>query len=256
MTKIRDDWNHRNQGTSEYGNARLDAIGAIFNEVVATAFGEARNVRAADAPVSYPFVWDTPQHDKVQWNGSVINAGPGALGRNVGEVLGVFGTLRLDTTLLSRSGHASSIDIAGLTRLEGLMWKLQSPQWSDTALPAVDTALADKGEAIFDKFCSGCHRDIDRDDPERRIKARMFPIENPKNPDDPNALGTDPKTARNFLEKTARARRLTRRFTRYWGVLSEFEVFKRSERDKTLDARILGYVVIGAITRSLFDNPK
>ncbi len=83
MTAIRHNWNKRNQGTSDYGHARLDAIGAIFNEIAATGLGEPSNVTHADAPVSYPFIWDTPQHDKVQWNGSVPNAGPGALGRNV-----------------------------------------------------------------------------------------------------------------------------------------------------------------------------
>ena len=39
ITKIRKEWNERNQGTSDYGYARLDAIGAIFNEVSATALG-------------------------------------------------------------------------------------------------------------------------------------------------------------------------------------------------------------------------
>ena len=52
------------------------------------------NARVADAPVSYPFLWDAPQHDWVQWNGAVPNATVlagrikiGALGRNVGEYL-------------------------------------------------------------------------------------------------------------------------------------------------------------------------
>jgi len=29
----------------------------------------------ADAPVSYPFLWDVPQHDYIQWNGRVDNSG-------------------------------------------------------------------------------------------------------------------------------------------------------------------------------------
>ena len=256
ITALRDAWNKRNEGTSDYGHARLDAIGAIFNETSATALGEPENVAPADAPVSYPFVWDTPQHDKVQWNGSVTNAGPGAVGRNIGEVLGVFGTLRLNTVLLSRRGHASSIDIAGLAKLEGLIWKLQSPRWQDTGLPAIDQALADEGREVFKDFCAGCHNDIDRADPNRRIKARMFPIANPKDPNDPNALGTDMTMAVNFLTKTAKAPQLTRRFTRYWGVLSDFEKYQREDRDKTPKAKILGYSVIGSLTRAFFENPK
>src|ERR1700691_2555669 len=46
-----------------------------------------------DAPVGYPFLWDIPQHDYVQWNGIAANAGLGPIGRNAGEAIGVFGTL-------------------------------------------------------------------------------------------------------------------------------------------------------------------
>ena len=99
VTRIRTAWNRRNQGDHPYGFARLDAIGAIFNEVTAGGLGIPANARPANAPVSYPFLWDTPQHDRVQWNGSVENSGAGALGRNVGEVLGVFGSLELNTSL-------------------------------------------------------------------------------------------------------------------------------------------------------------
>ncbi len=37
---------------------------------------------APNAPVSYPFLWDIPQHDYVQWNGIAANAGLGPIGRN------------------------------------------------------------------------------------------------------------------------------------------------------------------------------
>ena len=46
-----------------------------------------------DAPVSYPFLWDISHSDYLQWNGLAPNAGPGPLGRNTGEVIGVFGIL-------------------------------------------------------------------------------------------------------------------------------------------------------------------
>ena len=38
--------------------------------------------------------WDITHSDYVQWNGLANNAGAGPLGRNAGEVIGVFG-LRL-----------------------------------------------------------------------------------------------------------------------------------------------------------------
>ncbi len=67
---IRQKWNDRNKGESPYGYARLDAIGAIFNEISFAAGGESN---LATAPVSYPFIWDTPHHDKVQWNSTVVS---------------------------------------------------------------------------------------------------------------------------------------------------------------------------------------
>ena len=79
--------------------ARLDAVGAIINEVFYHAVKAADltsptvATKPADAPVSYPFLWDTPQHNVVQWLGIAKNGGPFdilTLSRNVGEVVGVF----------------------------------------------------------------------------------------------------------------------------------------------------------------------
>jgi len=45
-----------------------------------------------DAPVSYPFLWDISHSDYLQWKGSrPMRTRP--LGRNTGEVIGVFGIL-------------------------------------------------------------------------------------------------------------------------------------------------------------------
>ena len=103
-----------------------------------------------NAPVSYPFLWDIAQSDYVQWNGLAGNAGPGPLGRNAGEVIGVFGILDWsdDRSLLSRltgfslsafvSGQDtkrkkirfdSSIDLFNLKRLESHLRSLTSPMW-------------------------------------------------------------------------------------------------------------------------------
>ena len=43
--------------------------------------------------MSYPFLWDITHSDYVQWNGLASNAAVGPLGRNAGEVIGVFGIL-------------------------------------------------------------------------------------------------------------------------------------------------------------------
>ena len=57
-----------------YGYGRLDAFGHIFNKVAQLAVNGTA-VRAtsnpADAPVSYPFLWNIYRQSRLQWNGIV-----------------------------------------------------------------------------------------------------------------------------------------------------------------------------------------
>ncbi len=245
MTLIRERWNLRNRGRHPYGFARLDAIGAIFNEVTAGALDLAENAEPATAPVSYPFIWDTPQHDRVQWNGSVENKRAGALGRNVGEVLGVFGSLELNTSLLphQKKGHKSSVDIGHLGQLEELLWKLQSPLWPETILPAIDNAKGPltKGRQAFVEHCSECHADIDRDDPRRRITAVLTPL---------SELGTDDAMARNFASRVARTGPLKGRLKTYLPL--SLELFSSQAKG----VEILRYAVTGVIFNGLLRDPS
>ncbi|WP_421869028.1 di-heme-cytochrome C peroxidase [Motiliproteus sp.] len=94
--------NARNYSPSfpDYGRGRLDALGAILNEVTVTHAEVPQNFYPANAPVSYPFLWGISQSNVVQWNGAVHNQddGGGALGRNVGEVVGVYGHIEFIPT--------------------------------------------------------------------------------------------------------------------------------------------------------------
>lgn len=77
--------------------ARLDAFGNIQNAASAFALHDIANKNAPTAPVSYPFLWGTHQSDVVQWNGSAPNTPIiGPLVRNMGEVVGVFGSLDIN----------------------------------------------------------------------------------------------------------------------------------------------------------------
>lgn len=58
---------------TQWGPARADAFGAIFNRVTAIDLNIPSNNRTPNAPVSYPFLWDTSWHNVVQWNGSAPN---------------------------------------------------------------------------------------------------------------------------------------------------------------------------------------
>jgi hypothetical protein len=139
-----------------------------------------------DAPVSYPFLWDIPQHDYVQWNGLGVNAGLGPIGRNTGEVIGVFGTLdwaekpgfSLSSLISGQGLHAtyisfnSSVKVHNLRLIESRLKSLQSPQWPDI-FPPIDQERSARGERLFRIYCEGCHTRIKRDDPNRRIVAHL-----------------------------------------------------------------------------------
>jgi hypothetical protein len=195
------------------GNGRIDAFGAILNEVFHHAMRDkdvtlnTTNTQPTNAPVSLPFLWDTPQHDIVQWNGAARNSPPviGSLGRNVGEVLGVFGDFEIpeNPTLL---GYRSSVQVQHLKELEEWISTLWSPQWPGD-FPAIDASKRDQGKVIYDKFCVECHARIDRKDPRRKVKAKMF------------GAGTDPLMANNFTNRRGKSGKLHGDWSERWAKL-------------------------------------
>jgi hypothetical protein len=134
-----------------YGYGRLDAFGAILNRVTSSLLDIPGNGTPANAPVSYPFLWNTSQLDWVQWNGSASNH----IGRNVGEVSGVFAHTILKTDN-NDDRFFSSAKIVNLDQLEQYMAKLDSPKWS-SPLPKIDQNKADKGKVLYAKNCISCH---------------------------------------------------------------------------------------------------
>ena len=184
----------------DYGYGRLDAFGRIFNRILGHMTpGDSSNSNPPNAPVSYPFLWDTPQHDYVQWNGVANNNdGPpagflGPLGRNTGEVLGVFSDFSLEKQEILL-GYKASVDKRNLGRLERHLVSLQSPLWPDEILPAIDVKLAEQGEDVFTTYkCQLCHSDDDafiRDDDKRLVEAQFASVA---------IIGTDPQMATNAL---------------------------------------------------------
>lgn len=161
-----------------------------------------------DAPVSYPFLWDTTHSDYVQWNGLASNAAAGPLGRNVGEVTGVFATLdwsahkpwwaALDIPA-QVSGQKnksevikfkSSADLTNLQRLESHLKSLTSPAWPEDILGKIDTELAIQGKVLYAEYCQSCHEVIDPTNWDRVIIAQMSSLDSVK---------TDPAMAENSV---------------------------------------------------------
>ena len=182
-----------------YGFARLDAFGRIFNRAMYHIDSSHRG-RPANAPVSYPFLWDTPQHDFVQWNGIADNgsaAGLGPLGRNTGEVIGVFASLKVEKDDDSKKpsySYPSSVRTLNQVRLEDQLKDLWSPSWEqlakDKILPKIDDTKIARGKELFKVYCKACHSDIDRDEKDRLVIAQFTSVD---------MIGTDPVMATNAL---------------------------------------------------------
>jgi len=229
-----------NETPLAYGFARLDAFGHIFNKVALRANGELNNRNPSDAPVSYPFLWNIHQHDKVQWNGVAPNKpltadyDVGALGRNVGEVLGVFADLQVLPFGPASIGYPTSADVGGLLELERKITKLKPPVWP-AEFPPIDPDKWEKGKAVFNRTdsCAKCHYVMARDDLTTHIKAKMSPLRGP------DAIGTDPWMACNAFTYTAPSGKL--RFT------PEGFFFGTPHSKTEQVSNLLGTVVIGAI---------
>jgi processive rubber oxygenase RoxA-like protein len=190
---IRKENNRRNHTQVPYGYSRLDAFGAILNKALSLT-GVKDNFNEPDAPTSYPYIWDTPQHDYVEWDGSQSNSYIGALARNVGEVIGVFGDVEPQTKkwlFYFDGGYPSSIQAGNLRAMEKKIATLYSPLWPDF-FPKIDSDKATAGRVLYENHCLSCHQDINRTDPNRKIKTRMSTLD---------AIQTDPWMARNALEQ-------------------------------------------------------
>jgi mono/diheme cytochrome c family protein len=184
------------------GFGRTDALGRIGN----TAFGDhlvARNYQAGDAPVSYPYLWNIWKFDWVQYNGSVSQP----LARNVGEALGVGAIAPLRSDMLEplppSERYRSSVDIAGLTRIEHALQLLRPPRWPAEILGAVDSGKAARGWTLFKQRCQGCHGPHVSDGARQQASAPLKPVDLEWRIEviPLEHIGTDPTAARGFMER-------------------------------------------------------
>ena len=185
------------------GFGRTDALGRIGN----TAFGDhlsKSNYQIGDAPVSYPYLWNIWKFDWVQYNGSVAQP----LARNVGEALGVGAVTPLQDAagapVPPGARYRSSVDIAGLVRIEHALQMLRPPAWPEDLLGAIDHARADRGEVLFRQHCQECHGPHVAESARQQATAplkpsndlswriEVIPLEH---------IGTDPNAAMGFIKR-------------------------------------------------------
>jgi mono/diheme cytochrome c family protein len=178
---------------TSYG--RLDAFGNIQNAGSAFALHDLTNGNPPTAPVSYPFLWGTHQSDVVQWNASAPNTPVvGPLVRNIGEVVGVFGSLEIEKAPWYQrifginNRYSSTVDMIGLGRLESWVKTLRSPAWPEEHLPAINAGKAAAGAILYGQECAACHQVIARADEGKNYIAVKTPV---------LSVGTDTATAWN-----------------------------------------------------------
>ena len=180
------------------GFGRVDAFTILMNEMLGTVAGEPANYRQPVAPVSYPFLWNAPNLEWVQWNGAVQNA----IARNDGEVLIVFGhaeaTVKGNDVLIRSTGK-----VKNLIDLEEWTKTLTPPRWPEEIFGKIDRELARQGGELYVKAgCVTCHANkppYPMSEPNKYgktfIKVARTPLAD---------LKTDPVMAENFLSRTAK----------------------------------------------------
>jgi len=190
------------------GFGRQDAFGAIFNAVTASMLAQPENYRTPDAPVSFPFLWDTPQLAWVQWNGLATNP----MGRNIGEVFGVFGYVNLTATGENKDElFASSVRLRNLHELEQWVNSLKPPKWPEESLGAIDSAKASSGKTVYEQRCAGCHSlppypltpKDENQFGKQFIQIKMIPAK---------TIGTDPKVIQSMIGRMAKTGNLAKFF--------------------------------------------
>lgn len=148
-----------------WGPGRLDAISMIFNRLTGLDIGPPptyiieSNIQRADAPVRYPFLWNAWRQDKTQWPGFADNGNAIlGLGRNVGEVTGVFAAYhpKKDSGRVLGINYVgdNSTNFDGLLALERLIKKIGPPAW----VWAKNPTLVAAGSKLFAQNCAhNCH---------------------------------------------------------------------------------------------------
>ena len=183
-----------NRPDTPYGPGRVDAFGHIFNQIV-----NYDQQRPANAPVSYPFLWLSPWLDMVQWNASASNAGTGALLRNVGEGLGVFGRFSASAGK-SGFGYQSTINTQNMLQLECWLRILRPPQ---LPIEYRHGDLAAAGAVIYQNRCASCHPLAfqNRTNLAARISVQVILWGEPESVQAPRRIATESLMTDSFLSR-------------------------------------------------------
>lgn len=185
----------------EEGFGRTDALTRIGNTVFGDNLAD-KNYHVATGPVSYPPVWNIWKFDWVQYGASVKQP----MARNMGEALGVGAHISFiddyGRALPEDQRFNSSVMPIQIHKIESTLQKLTAPKWPEAVFGVIDHQKANKGKALFNKHCVGCHGPFIASDIVKEIDA---PLKTAKEPLwivktlSIEEIGTDANAAYNFI---------------------------------------------------------
>lgn len=159
------------------GYGRVDAFGAARNLLFG---GDPRNMRAMNAPVSFPHIWGIETTAWLQWGANTNSV----MERNIGQSLGVGAVF--DPKTFSTTSRFDN-----LNTLEHTMYKIVPPTWPIEVFGPIDQARADRGRGIYDRTCANCHEKPFERTPSGLVVYQLF---------SPAQLGESARVAENFDE--------------------------------------------------------
>ncbi len=174
---------------NKWGKGRLDALGRGGNTVLLQL--DKSNLRSANAPVSFPAIWNTWVLNWVQWNGAVKQP----MGRNLLQAIGLNAKLTWDP---NNKQFRTSTSIEDLDKIEKLVQKLEPPAWPSKTFGVIDQAKAGRGAKLYEQHCAHCHvpKLTEPDKYGRQFKeVLLIPLKE---------IGTDPISATNFHNRTVK----------------------------------------------------
>ncbi|HXE30520.1 MAG TPA: di-heme-cytochrome C peroxidase, partial [Terriglobales bacterium] len=183
------------------GPGRTDAIGRIANQVFGADL-DPRNYHVADAPVSYPPLWDIWKFDWVQYTASVRQP----MARNLGESLGTGADLALvdanGQPLPEAERFLVSTIVPNLRVIEATLQTLRAPCWPEDVLGPINVPLAQRGAVLFAQICQTCHGPHLASPARKAFDSPLKTADQPEwvmHPLSVYDIGTDPNAAINFV---------------------------------------------------------
>jgi hypothetical protein len=192
------------------GFGRLDALGQGGNIL----FGKLspKNLRTLDSPVDIIPLWYANSYGWVQSNASIRQP----MARNIIEALAVGSFVVLPGDAKTR--YISSVRLQNISEMEDMASRLKAPVWPEWLFGDLDRDKVARGKALYQELCANCHQPR-LETPTTDDGVPVLPGPYPPDPVaqaagrryyhlrifDLDTIGTDPKDAVNFADRTVDA---------------------------------------------------